>query len=47
MTLFTDITPIQIALALVGVGIVEELLCRFAPANMVGPKGWLLRRDLA
>lgn len=47
MTLFTDVTPLQIALALVSVGVIEEILCRFAPEKMVGPEGWLLRRDLA
>ena len=46
MTLFTDVTPLQIALSLLTVGAIEFLLCRFAPEEMVGPDGWLLKRDL-
>ena len=47
MSILSQITPLEIALAVLTVGAVETLLCRFAPETMVGPEGWLLRRDLA
>jgi hypothetical protein len=46
MSLIAQITPLEIALALLAVGAIETLLCRFSPETMVGPDGWLLRRDL-
>jgi len=46
MSLLAQITPLDLALTLLVMGVVEAVLCRFAPEKMVGPRGWLLRRDV-
>ena len=42
MTLLTDVTFMNLCLALVAVGIVERLVA-YLPEDMVGPEGWLLQ----
>ncbi len=46
MSLFTNVTFFDVAMALVFVGMAERLLLGYAPAEMVGSKGWLLRGDI-
>lgn len=42
MTLFADVTFLEICLALVTVGVAERFVA-YLPETMVGPKGWLLQ----
>lgn len=42
MTLFTDITFLQVCCALIAVGVIERLMYRFLPDTMVGPGGSLI-----
>ena len=44
MTLFQDITFLQVALSLLAVGVLEQL-AQLLPKDIVGPNGWLLRSD--
>ncbi|HEV8033337.1 hypothetical protein C7964_103692 [Loktanella sp. PT4BL] len=46
MSLFANITFFEVSMALVFVGIAERLLLGYAPAEMVGAKGWLIRGDI-
>lgn len=43
MTIFADITFIEVALALVAVGSFERFVMPLMPEEMVGPDGWLLK----
>lgn len=46
MTLFMDITFFQVAMALLFVGATERVLLGYAPREMVGKNGWLIRGDI-
>ncbi|WP_172796266.1 hypothetical protein [Loktanella sp. 5RATIMAR09] len=46
MSLFANITFFEVSMALVFVGVAERLLLGYAPAEMVGAKGWLMRGDI-
>jgi len=46
MLLFTSITFFEVAMALLFVGMTERVLLAYAPAEMVGRNGWLLRTDI-
>ena len=46
MSLLTNITFFEVSMALVFVGIAERVLLGYAPAEMVGAKGWLIRGDI-
>jgi hypothetical protein len=43
MSLFTDVTFLQVCAALIAVGVIERALLKFGPDAMVGPEGWLIR----
>ncbi len=47
MALFTEITFLEVSMALLTLGLIERALLRFAPDEMVGPDGWLLQTDEA
>ena len=40
------ITFFEVMMALLFIGLAERLLLGYAPASMVGSKGWLLRGDI-
>lgn len=46
MELFTSISFFEVAMALLFVGAAERLLLAYAPIDMVGRNGWLLRGDI-
>lgn len=46
MALLTNISFFEVSMALLFVGIAERLLLGYAPAEMVGAKGWLIRGDI-
>jgi hypothetical protein len=46
MLLFTNVTFFDVAMALVFVGMAERLLLAYAPAEMVGRNGWLIKGDI-
>ncbi|MDP5086163.1 MAG: hypothetical protein NWQ23_12140 [Yoonia sp.] len=46
MPLFTDISFFEVSMALLFIGMAERLLLGYAPAEMVGSKGWLIRGDI-
>ena len=46
MSLLSDITFFEVCMTLVTVGLTERALLAFAPIEMVGPDGWLLRGDV-
>ena len=46
MTFLADITFYEVCLALVTIGLTERALLAYAPIEMVGPKGWLIRGDV-
>ena len=46
MSLLTNVSFFEVSMALVFVGIAERLLLGYAPADMVGAKGWLIRGDI-
>ena len=46
MSVLANVSFFEVSMALVFVGIVERLLLGYAPAEMVGPKGWLIRGDI-
>lgn len=46
MSLLADITFFQVCMALVTVAMAERALLAFAPIDMVGPNGWLIRGDV-
>ena len=47
MTIFSTISFFDVSMALLFIGIAERVLLTYAPAEMVGPDGWLLRPDPA
>ncbi|MCK0097544.1 hypothetical protein MWU60_18350 [Yoonia sp. F2084L] len=46
MSLFTNISFFEVSMALLFVGMAERLLLAYAPAEMVGAKGWLIRGEI-
>ena len=46
MELFASISFFEVAMALLFVGMAERLLLAYAPIDMVGRNGWLLRGDI-
>ncbi len=46
MSLLTNVSFFEVSMALVFVGIAERLLLGYAPPEMVGAKGWLIRGDI-
>lgn len=46
MFFLTSISFLEVCMALVTIGIAERALLAFAPIEMVGPKGWLIRGDV-
>lgn len=46
MSLLTNVSFFEVSMALVFVGIAERVLLGYAPAEMVGAKGWLIRGDI-
>lgn len=46
MSLFTNVSFFEVSMALLFVGMAERLLLAYAPAEMVGAKGWLIRGDI-
>lgn len=46
MSLLMNITFFEVAMALVFIGLTERVLLGYAPAEMVGAKGWLIRGDI-
>ncbi|MFQ1700051.1 hypothetical protein ACJ5NV_05595 [Loktanella agnita] len=46
MLLITDVTFFQVCMALLAVGLTERVLLAFAPVEMVGRNGWLIKGDI-
>lgn len=46
MALFTDVTFLEVCMALLTVGIAERALLAYAPIEMVGPNGWLIKAEV-
>lgn len=46
MFFLTSISFFEVCMALVTIGMAERALLAFAPIEMVGPKGWLIRGDV-
>ena len=46
MSLLTNISFFEVSMSLVFVGMAERILLGYAPAEMVGAKGWLIRGDI-
>lgn len=46
MSMISTITFFEVAMALMFVGMAERVLLAYAPAEMVGRNGWLLRGDI-
>ena len=46
MSVLADITYFEVCMALLTVGFAERALLAFAPIEMVGPNGWLIRGDV-
>ncbi len=46
MALFADITFLEVCMALLTVGLAERALLAYAPIEMVGPEGWLIKADV-
>ncbi len=46
MSLFTNITFFEVSLALLFIGMAERLLLGYAPVEMVGRNGWLIRGEI-
>ncbi len=43
MTLFADITFMDLALSLIALGTIERFVLPILPEDVVGPDGWLLK----
>jgi len=43
MAFFADITFLEVCATLLTIGLAERALLAYAPDDMVGPNGWLLR----
>jgi hypothetical protein len=46
MSVFADITFFEVCMTLLTVGLVERFLLAYAPLEMVGPDGWLIKADI-
>ncbi len=46
MSVLTSISFFDVSMALLFVGIAERLLLAYAPIEMVGREGWLIRGDI-
>ncbi len=46
MSIFANISFFEVSMALVFVGMAERLLLAYAPAEMVGRDGWLIRGEI-
>ncbi|MFG5383321.1 MULTISPECIES: hypothetical protein [unclassified Yoonia] len=46
MSIFADITFFEVCMALLTVGVAERALLAYAPIEMVGPQGWLIKADV-
>ena len=46
MSFLIDISFFEVAMALIFVGTAERLLLGYAPAEMVGRNGWLIRGEI-
>jgi hypothetical protein len=46
MSMLTNISFFDVSMALLFVGIAERLLLAYAPIEMVGRDGWLIRGDI-
>ncbi|SFR43502.1 hypothetical protein SAMN04488005_1915 [Yoonia tamlensis] len=46
MSLFSGITVYEVSMALIMVGLAERVLLAYAPIEMVGPNGWLIKGDI-
>ncbi len=46
MSLLMDISFFEVGMALLFVGAAEHILLGYAPVEMVGSKGWLIRGDI-
>ena len=46
MSLFTNITFFEVSMALLFIGMTERVLLAYAPAEMVGRNGWLIRGEI-
>ena len=46
MPLFVDVTFFEVCMALLTVGVAERALLAYAPIEMVGPNGWLIKADI-
>lgn len=46
MFLFAGITYYEVCMALLMVGMTERVLLAYAPVEMVGPNGWLIKGDV-
>ncbi len=46
MSVFSNISFFEVSLALVFVGMAEHVLLAYAPSEMVGRNGWLIRGDI-
>ena len=43
MTMFAEITFIEVAMTLVAIGAFERFIMPLMPEDVVGPEGWLLK----
>ncbi|MEL6839168.1 MAG: hypothetical protein AAFP85_07730 [Pseudomonadota bacterium] len=46
MSLFAGITFYEVCMALLMVGMAERVLLAYAPVEMVGRNGWLIKGDI-
>lgn len=46
MSLIADITFFEVCMALLMVGMTERVLLAYAPVEMVGRNGWLIKGDI-
>ena len=46
MSLIVGITFFEVCMALLMVGLTERVLLAYAPAEMVGRNGWLIKGDI-
>lgn len=46
MSLFHSITFYEVSMALIMVGLAERVLLAYAPLDMVGPNGWLIKANI-
>ena len=43
MTMFADITFLEVAMTLMALGAVERFVLPILPEDVVGPEGWLVK----